>query len=252
MLRFHTQTGGSTLTAQQPENNIVRVALQALRGRAAAAPRACTPTASTRRSRLPTERGATIALRTQQIIALEAGVTDTADPLAGSYFVEALTDEVEAQAPELIEKIDEMGGAVAAIEAGYMQDEIEKAAFDCHSAVEAGEKVIVGVNRCDAERGGPTSCTDRPGARAPASRAARGAAGPPRRRRGRGGAGARCGAAAKGTQNLLPPMREALAATPPSARCATCCATRGAPTTRSARARSLEACADVSSWREWC
>ena len=144
-LRFHAQTGGSTLTAQQPENNIVRVAIQALSA-VPAARRASTRTASTRRSRCRREHAAHIALRTQQIIAAEAGTIDTADPLGGSYYVEALTDELEARAWELIERVDEAGGAVAAVESGFVQEEIERAAFEFQQQVEAGERVIVGVN----------------------------------------------------------------------------------------------------------
>ncbi|MBI2168487.1 MAG: methylmalonyl-CoA mutase [Actinobacteria bacterium] len=146
LMRFHTQTGGSTLTAQQPENNIVRVALQGM-----AAVLGGTQSLHTNgfdeALGLPTERAAKIALRTQQIVAYESGVTDTVDPLAGSYFVEWLTDQVEAKAWEYIEKVDAMGGAVAAIEAGYMQAEIENSAFEWARAVDGGSKVIVGVNR---------------------------------------------------------------------------------------------------------
>jgi len=153
-LRFHAQTGGSTLTAQQPENNVVRVAIQALSA-------VCGGTQSLHTNAfdealaLPTERSAKIALRTQQILAHEAGGTDTVDPLGGSYFVEALTDELEARARELIDRIDELGGAVEAIDQGFVQSEIEEAAFAYQSEVEAGERVIVGVNRFaeeDAER----------------------------------------------------------------------------------------------------
>ncbi|MDI3257313.1 MAG: methylmalonyl-CoA mutase family protein [Kyrpidia sp.] len=144
-LRFHTQTGGSTLTAQQPDNNIVRVTIQAL-----AAVLGGTQSLHTN-SRdealaLPTEESARIALRTQQIIAFESGVADTVDPLAGSYYVEELTDEIERRAMEYIEKIDEMGGAVQAIEAGYMQREIRDAAYRTQMAVENGEEIVVGVN----------------------------------------------------------------------------------------------------------
>src|SRR5256714_5190224 len=146
LLRFHTQTGGSTLTAQQPENNIVRVAVQAM-----AAVLGGTQSLHTNSFDealgLPTEKAAKLALRTQQVIAHESGVVDTVDPLAGSYFVESLTDQIEADAWRYIEKIDGMGGAVAAIEAGYMQDEIEQAAFAWAKAVDDGEKVIVGVNK---------------------------------------------------------------------------------------------------------
>ncbi len=145
-LRFHAQTGGSTLTAQQPENNIVRVAVQALSAVAGGAQSIHT-NAYDEALALPTERSARIALRTQQLLALEAGGTDTADPLGGAYFIEALTDELEAKARELIERVDELGGAVAAVEQGFVQDEIEQAAFRWQQDVEAGERVIVGVNR---------------------------------------------------------------------------------------------------------
>jgi methylmalonyl-CoA mutase N-terminal domain/subunit len=145
-LRFHAQTGGSTLTAQQPENNIVRVAIQALSAVAGGAQSLHT-NAFDEALALPTERSARVALRTQQILANEAGGTDTADPLGGSFFVEALTDELEARALELIERIDERGGAVAAIEQGFVQGEIEDAAYRHTLEVEAGERVIVGVNR---------------------------------------------------------------------------------------------------------
>ena len=146
MLRFHTQTGGSTLTAQQPENNVVRVTLQAL-----AAVLGGTQSLHTN-SRdealwLPTKESVRIALRTQQIIAYESGVTDTVDPLAGSYFVEHLTDEIERRAEAYIRKIDDMGGALAAIERGYIQDEIAQAAYRYQQAVESGEQVVVGLNR---------------------------------------------------------------------------------------------------------
>ncbi len=145
-LRFHAQTGGSTLTAQQPENNIVRVAIQALSAVAGGAQSIHT-NGYDEALALPTERSAHIALRTQQLLAHEAGGTDTADPLGGAYFIEALTDELAAKAWELIERIDELGGAVAAIELGFVQDEIEQAAFRWQQEVEAAERVIVGVNR---------------------------------------------------------------------------------------------------------
>jgi methylmalonyl-CoA mutase N-terminal domain/subunit len=146
LLRFHTQTGGSTLTAQQPEANIVRVAVQAM-----AAVLGGTQSLHTNSFDealgLPTERAARIALRTQQIIGYESGIVDTPDPLAGSYFVESLTDEVERLAWEYIERIDEMGGAVAAIEAGFQMDEIEQAAYEYTKSIDDGERVVVGVNR---------------------------------------------------------------------------------------------------------
>jgi len=146
LLRFHTQTGGSTLTAQQPENNIVRVTVQAL-----AAVLGGTQSLHTNgydeALGLPTTKAAKIALRTQQVIGFESGVVDTVDPLAGSYFVESLTDEVEGRAWEYIERIDAMGGAVAAIEAGFMQDEIERAAYAYAKAIDDRERIVVGVNR---------------------------------------------------------------------------------------------------------
>ena len=146
MLRFHTQTGGSTLTAQQPVNNVVRVALQAL-----AAVMGGTQSLHTNgfdeALSLPTEDAARLALRTQQIIGFEAGVTDTPDPLAGSYLVESMTDEIERLAWEYIERIDEMGGAVEAIEAHFQQDEIEQAAYEYTKSIDDDERVIVGLNR---------------------------------------------------------------------------------------------------------
>ena len=146
MLRFHTQTGGSTLTAQQPENNIVRVTLQALAA-ALGGTQSLHTNGFDEALGLPTERAAKLALRTQQIVGFESGVADTADPLAGSYFVESLTDEVEARAREYIAKIDELGGAVAAIEERYMQEEIETAAYQFAREVDSGVKVVVGLNR---------------------------------------------------------------------------------------------------------
>lgn len=145
-LRFHTQTGGSTLTAQQPDNNIVRVTMQAL-----AAVLGGTQSLHTN-SRdealaLPTEESARIALRTQQIIAYESGVADTVDPLGGSYFIESLTDQIEEEALGYIEKIDEMGGAVYAVEQGYMQREIHRAALETQRNIESGKEIVVGMNQ---------------------------------------------------------------------------------------------------------
>jgi len=153
-LRFHAQTGGSTLTAQQPENNVVRVAVQALSAVCGGAQSLHT-NGFDEALALPTERSARIALRTQQILAAEAGATDTADPLGGSYFIEALTDELERRALDLIDRIEDLGGAVAAVEQGFVQGEIEEAAYRHARDVESGEKVIVGVNRyqeAEAER----------------------------------------------------------------------------------------------------
>ncbi len=145
-LRFHAQTGGSTLTAQQPENNIVRVAVQALSAVAGGAQSIHT-NGFDEALALPTERSAHLALRTQQVLAHEAGGTDTADPFGGSYFIEALTDELETEARELIGRIDELGGAVEAVEQGFIQREIEDAAYRYTQQVESGERVIVGVSR---------------------------------------------------------------------------------------------------------
>jgi methylmalonyl-CoA mutase, N-terminal domain len=146
MLRFHTQTGGSTLTAQQPLNNISRVTIQTL-----AAVLGGTQSLHTNgydeALSLPTEEAARIALRTQQVVAFESGAPDTVDPLAGSYFVESLTNEVEQQAWQLVAKIDAMGGSVSAIEEGFIQDEIARSAYEYQRQVETGEKIIVGVNK---------------------------------------------------------------------------------------------------------
>ena len=146
MLRFHTQTGGSTLTAQQPQNNVVRVTLQALAA-ALGGTQSLHTNGFDEALGLPTEQAAKLALRTQQIVGYESGIADTADPLAGSYFVESLTDEIEELATDYIKRIDEMGGAVAAIEARFMQDEIENAAYDFARSVDRGEKVVIGVNK---------------------------------------------------------------------------------------------------------
>ncbi len=146
MLRFHTQTGGSTLTAQQPVNNVVRVALQALASVMGGTQSLHTNGYDEALS-LPTEQAARLALRTQQIIGYESGVADTPDPLAGSYLVESLTDEVEAKAWEYIGRIDALGGAVAAIEAGYQMDEIEQAAYEYTKSIDDNERVIVGLNK---------------------------------------------------------------------------------------------------------
>jgi methylmalonyl-CoA mutase N-terminal domain/subunit len=145
MLRFHTQTAGVSLTAQQPYNNVVRTALQALAGVLGGTQSLHTNSLDEALA-LPTEDAVTIALRTQQIIAHESGVVNTADPLAGSYFLEKLTSEIEAEALEYFRKIDAMGGMVAAVERGFPQREIQEAAFQFQRAVERKEKVIVGVN----------------------------------------------------------------------------------------------------------
>jgi methylmalonyl-CoA mutase, N-terminal domain len=210
-LRFHAQTGGSTLTAQQPENNVVRVAVQALSAVCGGAQSIHT-NGFDEALALPTERSARIALRTQQLLAHEAGGTDTADPLGGAYFIEALTDELEANAWELIERIDELGGAVAAVEQGFVQDEIEHAAFRYQQEIEAGERVIVGVNRFTEEEAEPIELhrLDPEAERRQLERTAR-------VRTERNAADAEAATAevhrvAKGDGNLLVPMREALGA----------------------------------------
>jgi methylmalonyl-CoA mutase N-terminal domain/subunit len=211
MLRTHTQTGGATLTAQQPENNIVRTALEAL-----AAVFGGTQSLHTNSFdealALPTEHAAKLALRTQQVIGFETGVTSVADPLGGSYLVEALTDEIEDRATAYLEKIDGMGGAVAAIEAGFYQDEIHEAAYAIQEGIESGERVIVGVNRFEDpdERLPDLQAIDeeevtRQVERVRALRAGRDDATVRRTL-------AAVEDAARGTTNLLPPMREALRA----------------------------------------
>ncbi len=209
MLRFHTQTGGSTLTAQQPVNNVVRVALQAL-----AAVMGGTQSLHTNgfdeALSLPTEDAARLALRTQQIIGYEAGVTDTPDPLAGSYLVESMTDEIERLAWEYIERIDEMGGAVEAIEAHFQQDEIEQAAYEYTKSIDDDERVIVGLNRFTVD-GEPEpdvfpidpSLETSQRERLAAFKANRDMAQVSARL-------AEVSETARGTGNLLPPMKEAL------------------------------------------
>jgi methylmalonyl-CoA mutase N-terminal domain/subunit len=210
-LRFHAQTGGSTLTAQQPENNIVRVAIQALSAVLGGAQSIHTNSFDEALA-LPSERAATIALRTQQMLAHESGVPNTADPAGGSYFVEALTRELEERAWALIERIDELGGAVAAIEAGWIQSQIEASAYQWTAAVESGERVIVGVN-ANVEEGREEIGLHRLDPESERRQIER-----TQQVRGRRNsaeavaalAGVR--AAARGTENLLPPIREALAA----------------------------------------
>jgi methylmalonyl-CoA mutase, N-terminal domain len=211
MLRFHTQTGGATLTAQQPENNIVRTAYEAL-----AAVLGGTQSLHTNSFdealALPTEHAVKIALRTQQLLGYETGVADTIDPLAGSYYVESLTNEIERRAEQYLDKIDGMGGAVAAIEAGYVQDEIHEAAFRIQRGIESGERVVVGVNLFQDPEERPVEI-QRIGEEEVARQIERVAA--LRESRDRPAvqrALAAVEAAARGTGNLLPPMKEALRA----------------------------------------
>ncbi len=145
-LRFHTQTAGSTLTAQQPENNVVRVTLQALSA-VLGGTQSLHTNSMDEALWLPTEKSVRVALRTQQVIAYESGVADSIDPLAGSYLIESLTDEIEKQATDYIAKIDEMGGALTSIERGYMQNEIQNAAYAAQQAIEKKEQIVVGVNQ---------------------------------------------------------------------------------------------------------
>ena len=203
LLRFHTQTAGSTLTAQQPDNNIVRTAYQAM-----AAVLGGTQSLHTNGKdealSLPTEDAVRIALRTQQILAYETGVADTIDPLAGSYFVEALTDALERQAWDYIHKIDELGGSVRAIEQGYIQREIEEAAYTYQRELEAGRRIVVGVNRFQVEEEPPIAILrvdPEVGRRQAAKLAAL------RERRDNAAVGSALSAleeAARGTANLLP------------------------------------------------
>jgi methylmalonyl-CoA mutase, N-terminal domain len=211
MLRFHTQTGGATLTAQQPENNIVRTSLEALAAVLGGTQSLHTNSFDEALS-LPSEKAARIALRTQQIIGFESGVTDTVDPLGGSWFVESLTDEIEERAAAYIERIDALGGAVEAIEQGYLKGEIEEAAYRIAKDTESGERVVVGVNKHSFDEEEPVELysldpelqrrqvdrtrkvrAERDGARVDAALK-------------------ELGEAARGSDNLLYPMRDALAA----------------------------------------
>jgi methylmalonyl-CoA mutase N-terminal domain/subunit len=209
LLRFHTQTGGSTLTAQQPENNIVRVTVQAMAA-ALGGTQSLHTNGFDEALGLPTEHAAKIALRTQQIVGYESGIADTVDPLAGSWFVESLTDEVERAAWDYLERIDSMGGAVDAIEAQFMQQEIEQAAYAYAKAIDSGDKVVVGVNRFVDERGAPNEVfpIDAELQRSQVASVARVRA--ERDQAGVDAALADVEAAARGTQNLLYPMKVAL------------------------------------------
>jgi methylmalonyl-CoA mutase N-terminal domain/subunit len=211
MLRFHTQTGGATLTAQQPENNIVRTALEALAAVLGGTQSLHTNSFDEALS-LPSERAAKIALRTQQVIAHESGVTASGDPLGGSYFLESLTSEIEARAGEYLEKIQGMGGAVAAIESGWIQGEIHEAAFRIQQGVESEERVVVGVNRFEEENEEPLEIQklDEEQVRRQSERLRE-------LREGRDNAAVERALkeveeTARSTENLLPPMREALRA----------------------------------------
>ena len=210
-LRTHVQTGGATLTAQQPENNIVRAGIQALAsvlGGVQSMALSCYDEALA----LPTEAAQRTALRTQQIVAHETGVTDTVDPFAGSYYVEALTDEIERKSQEYIDRVEDMGGAVAAIESGYMQTEIQEAAVTQQQEIEAGTRVVVGVNRFrSSEQPEPVIFrVNTELARAQMERLSS-----VRARRDGGASSAaleRLSAAARGTENLMPAILDAVRA----------------------------------------
>jgi methylmalonyl-CoA mutase N-terminal domain/subunit len=154
MLRFHSQTAGSTLTAQQPENNIVRTAIQAMAA-VVGGTQSLHTNSYDEALALPTEQAARVALRTQQIIAYESGAPQTIDPLAGSYYVEALTNEIEKRAVEYLEKIDALGGMIKALERGYVQQEIQNAAYEYQQQVDRGEAIVVGMNRYAVEEEKP-------------------------------------------------------------------------------------------------
>jgi methylmalonyl-CoA mutase N-terminal domain/subunit len=209
--RFHVQTAGSSLTAQSVDNNVVRTALQALAAVLGGAQSLHTNSRDEALA-LPTEDSVRLALRTQQILAYEAGITETPDPLAGSYFVETLTDELEAAANAYLAEIDAMGGTLAALDAGFQQRQIQESAYRTQRAVDAGDQVVVGVNRFrdEASVSPPTQKIDPEGER-------RQVAGVRRVREERDPAAwaaalARLDAAARGTDNLMPPLIEAVKA----------------------------------------
>jgi methylmalonyl-CoA mutase N-terminal domain/subunit len=211
MMRFHTQTGGVTLTAQQPLNNVVRVAYQALSA-VLGGTQSLHTNGYDEALAIPTEGAATLALRTQQILAEETGVADTVDPLAGSYFVESLTDELEAKAREWIARIDDAGGSVVAIERGVMQDAIADNAYRRELAQSSGDLVVVGVNRYREEDEGrmelhriDPEVVARQVERVRAHKAAQDRAAIDR-------VLADVRRTAEGTENLLPPMKAALLA----------------------------------------
>ena len=211
MLRFHTQTAGSSLTAQQPEVNVVRTTIQALAA-VLGGTQSLHTNAMDEALALPTEAAAKLALRTQQVIAYESGVVDTADPLAGSYAIEHLTNEIEDRASNYIGKIDAMGGMLRAIETGYVQREIQESAYRYQRAIEAEEAVVVGVNRFQSDDGSTvqTMRIDPAVERAQVERVRA-----VRERRDAAKANAsltRLEEAARGTENLLPKILECVEA----------------------------------------
>jgi methylmalonyl-CoA mutase N-terminal domain/subunit len=209
MLRFHTQTAGCTLTAQQPANNIVRVAFQALAAVLGGTQSLHTNSMDEAFS-LPTEEAVAIALKTQQLVGYETGVADTVDPLAGSYYLENLTSRIEAGAEEYIQRIEALGGAVAAVEKGFIQREIQDSAYRYQRAVEEGRRVVVGVNKFQTEDVEPAnllrvdpSVGERQVQKLKKLRAERDNAAVEK-------ALAALERAARGTDNLLPPIVEAV------------------------------------------
>ncbi|MBK5228887.1 MAG: methylmalonyl-CoA mutase [Actinobacteria bacterium] len=211
MLRFHTQTGGATLTAQQPENNIVRTALEALAA-ALGGTQSLHTNSFDEALALPSEKAATIALRTQQVIAHESGIGDTADPLGGAWFIESLTDEIQARAEDYLTRIDEMGGGVEAVSSGWMKSEIEEAAYRIAQGIENGTRPVVGVNRFVSDSDEPVEIIDMDPdlARRQVERTQKVRS---ERDQARVDAALKdLEKAARGTDNLLYPMREALVA----------------------------------------
>ncbi|CAN5864187.1 hypothetical protein BH23ACT5_BH23ACT5_02250 [soil metagenome] len=207
-MRFHTQTAGSTLTAQQPLTNVVRTTVQAMAA-VLGGTQSLHTNAYDEALGLPTEDSARLALRTQQILAYESGMGDTVDPFGGSYFIESLTDEVEAAATELFDRVEAMGGAVAAIEAGFMQSQIEESAYTEARAQGSGQSVVVGVNRFASDASEPTEVL-RVDPNLEAGQCRRLA----EWRQARGSVDSHLQAiadTAKGTDNLLPVIKEALA-----------------------------------------
>lgn len=211
MLRFHTQTGGATLTAQQPENNIVRTALEALAAVLGGTQSLHTNSYDEALS-LPSAKAATIALRTQQVLGYESGVPDATDPLGGSWLVESLTDEIEELASDYLKRIDGMGGAVEAIESGWMKSEIEESAFKIATGTESGARIVIGVNKFAAAEEEPVDLPelDPDLVASQVERLQK-----VRKERDQGAVDAALKSleeAARGTDNLLYPMRDALAA----------------------------------------
>ena len=233
LMRFHTQTAGVSLTAQQPLNNITRTAIEALAG-VLGGTQSLHTNSYDEALALPTEDAVRVALRTQQVIAHETGVTNTIDPLGGSYFVEALTDELERQAYDYFRRIDELGGMVEAVKQNFCQREIADASFELQTEIDAGRRVVVGVNALPGRRrGGDRDPAHRPGARAQADRPPRRRAGAPRRRRRRDEP---LQPARRGRHRSQPHAaadRRARAAMRPRARSSTRCRRSGAPTPRS-------------------